>query len=70
MVETKLNYQYHRFPTSRCQMRLAIMALTKRQERIRLHMIQALGRNAGDRFARWKLYTNFMNKVGRSIKGY
>lgn len=40
-----------------------MLAVTARHQRIRGFMIQALGRNAGDRFSTWKRFTSVSKKV-------
>ena len=33
-------------------------------------MLKAVGRDAGERFARWKCYTHFMQQVGKKGTGW
>eukprot|EP00903_Cladosiphon_okamuranus_P012921 g12064.t1 len=47
----------------RCARRETMLALTARHQRIRAIMIQALGRESGDRFAAWKRFTSVSRKV-------
>lgn len=41
-----------------------MLAVTERHKRIKAIMVQALGRNAADRFACWKRFTSVSKKVG------
>ena len=40
-----------------------MMAVTARHQRIRAIMVQAVGRNAGDRFSTWKRFASVSKKV-------